>query len=130
MAEWDSPVLPVKESNDPNKLDDIDITEDVDLKNINIGIITINKTTEVIKQVNYRQSDKLASQVLMVFVNDWTLEGTITLYGSPENIPEDWKFGGKYAKREFLFTSLIFIFMIMKIMLILLVYQKKNYFFY
>ena len=58
MDEWDSPVLPVKESIDQNKLDDIVITEDVDLKNINIGMITINKTTEVIKQVNYRQSDR------------------------------------------------------------------------
>ena len=107
VAEWDSPVLPVKESIDPNKLDDIDITEDVDLKNINIGMITINKTTEVIKQVNYRQSDrfyKLASQRLMVFVDDSTPEGTITLHGSPEKIPKDWNFGGKYAKREFLFT--------------------------
>ena len=35
----------------------------------------------------------------MVFVDYSTPEGTITLYGSPENIPEDWKFGGKYAKR-------------------------------
>ena len=107
VAEWDSPVLPVKETIDPSKLSNINITENVDLKGINIGMVTIEKTTEVIKQVNYRQSDrfyKLASQRLMVFVDDSTPEGTKTLYGSSDKIPKEWSFGGDRAKREFLFT--------------------------
>ena len=106
VAEWDSPVLPVKETLDPSKLSNINITENVELKGINIGMVTIEKTTEVIKQVNYRQSDrfyKLASQRLMVFVDDSTPEGYATLYKN-KNVEADWKYDGKTAKREFLFT--------------------------
>ena len=107
VTEWDSPVLPVKETIDPKNLSDINITENVDLKGINLGMVTINKTNEIIKQINYRQSDrfyKLASQRLMVFIDDSTPEGTKTLYGSSDKIPKEWSFGGDRAKREFLFT--------------------------
>lgn len=109
VAEWDSPVLPVKETINKDRLEDIYLDKEVNLKGINIGMITIDKTSEIIRQVNYRISDrfyKLASQRLMVFVDDSTPEGAKTLYGSYENIPKEWKDEVKKdrAKREFIFT--------------------------
>ena len=111
IAEWDSPVLPVKETISEEKLGDLVLgkEEEVDLKGINVGMITINKTSEIIKQVNYRKSDrfyKLASQRLMVFIDDSTPEGANTLYGSYDNIPKEWKdpYLKDRAKREFIFT--------------------------
>ena len=110
IAEWDSPVLPVKEAISKEKLGELQLKEEeVDLKGINVGMITINKTSEIIKQVNYRKSDrfyKLASQRLMVFIDDSTPEGAKTLWGSYEKIPEEWKdpILKDRAKREFIFT--------------------------
>ena len=106
-TEYDSPVLPVKEIIDPAKLSTINITDDIDIQGINLGMITVEKTTEIIKQVNYRQSDrfyKLASQRLLVFIDDSTPEGTKTLYGSADKIPKEWSFSGDRAKKELLFT--------------------------
>ena len=54
----------------------IEIGKELDLKGINIGMINLEKQTEVLKQINYRLSDrfyKLASQRLMVYVDDSTL---------------------------------------------------------
>ena len=110
IAEWDSPVLPVKETISEEKLGNIVLgKEEVDLKGINVGMITINKTSEIIKQINYRKSDrfyKLASQRLMVFIDDSTPEGAITLYGEYDKIPKEWKdtYLKDRAKREFIFT--------------------------
>ena len=110
VAEWDSPVLPVKEAITKERLGKLSLgEEEVDLKGINVGMITINKTSEIIKQINYRKSDrfyKLASQRLMVFIDDSTPEGAKTLYGSYENIPDEWKDKvlKDRAKREFIFT--------------------------
>ena len=109
VAEWDSPVLPVKETINKDRIESIELDKEVNLKGINIGMITIDKTSEIIRQVNYRISDrfyKLASQRLMVFVDDSTPEGAKTLYGSYENIPKEWKDEVKKdrAKREFIFT--------------------------
>ena len=110
VAEWDSPVLPVKElvQGDMIKKSAEGLKQDLNISGINIGLITLNKTSEVIKQVNYRKSDrfyKLASQRLMVFIDDSTPEGAKTLYGSSENIPKEWKdpIYNDRAKREFLF---------------------------
>lgn len=107
-AEWDSPVLPVKELLTEDKIAEAGdaIKQEVNITGINRGMITINKTLEVIKQVNYRKSDrfyKLASQRLMVFIDDTTPEGAKTLYGS--NIPAEWKdpIHNDRAKKEFLF---------------------------
>ena len=108
ISEWDGPVLPskqliTKEIADENK--DV-LQKEIDLSGINQGMITINDNTEIIKQINYRKSDrfyKLASQRLMVFVDDSTPEGAKTLYGN--NIPEDIKdpILGDRAKRNFIF---------------------------
>ena len=76
VAEWDSPALPVKEIIDQERIKNIEIGKELDLKGINIGMITLEKQTEVLKQINYRLSDrfyKLASQRLMVYVDDSTL---------------------------------------------------------
>jgi hypothetical protein len=113
VAEWDSPVLPVKETIDKDRVRNAEEAEnlkkDVELKGINIGMITINKTSEIIKQINYRNSDrlyKLASQRLMVFIDDSTPEGAITLHESFGKIPDEWKDNYKKdrARREFIFT--------------------------
>jgi hypothetical protein len=76
-AEWDSPVLPSKELIDGEmiKRSADGLKQEVNISGINRGMITINKTSEVIKQINYRKSDrfyKLASQRLMVFIDDST----------------------------------------------------------
>ena len=113
VAEWDSPVLPVKETIDRERVkteeEAENLKKDLELKGINVGMITINKTSEIIKQINYRNSDrfyKLASQRLMVFVDDSTPEGAKTLYGSYDKIPTEWKdtYKNDRAKREFIFT--------------------------
>ena len=108
VAEWDSPVLPVKEIIDQDRIKNIEIGKELDLKGINLGMITLEKQTEIIKQINYRNSDrfyKLASQRLMVYVDDSTLKGTETLYGSYSKIKDEWKDNIKQtAKREFIFT--------------------------
>ena len=109
VAEWDSPVLPVKETITPEQAGNINLDEEVNLKGINIGMLTINKNSEILKQINYRNSDrfyKLASQRLMVFIDDSTPEGATTLYKTFNNIPEDWKDKvlNDRAKKEFIFT--------------------------
>ena len=107
-AEWDGPVLPVKELVDEEMLKKIGkfSNQEVNISGINAGMITVNKTIEVIKQVNYRNSNrfyKLASQRLMVYIDDTTPEGAKTLYEG--SIPEEWKDPvlKDRAKKEFLF---------------------------
>ena len=81
-------------------------------------MITINKTSEILKQINFRKINrfyKLASQRLMVFIDDSTVAGENTLYGSPDKIPKEWKStkkDDKYARREFIFTRSDIIFYI------------------
>ena len=109
VAEWDSPVQPVKEIIPPEKFNNLNYDEEINLKGINFGMLTINKTSEILKQINFRKSNrfyKLASQRLMVFIDDSTVAGTNTLYGSPDKIPKEWKSekNDKYARREFIFT--------------------------
>ena len=105
--EWDSPVFPTKEIYNKDEKDGLG--ELINIKGINLGLTTINSTSEVIKQLNYRKSDifyKLASQRLMVFVDDSTPEGAKTLYG--KNIPEDLldPIYKDRAKRDFLFSRI------------------------
>jgi hypothetical protein len=109
VAEWDSPVLPVKQTISKEQAGSIEMDDEVDLKGINLGMITINKNSEIIKQINYRKSDrfyKLASQRLMVFIDDSTPEGTITLHKGFTNIPSEWKDNElkNRARKEFIFT--------------------------
>lgn len=109
VAEWDSPVLPVKEVIDETRINKIKEGTELDLKGIDIGMITINKTSEVLKQINYRKSDrfyKLASQRLMVYVDDSTPAGTIRLHENYNSISDEWKnkIKGDRARREFIFT--------------------------
>ena len=85
--------------------------EEVDLLGINFGMITINRNSEIIKQVNYRKSDalyKLASHRLMVFIDDSTSEGATTLHKGFTNIPDLWKDNElkDRARREFIFARL------------------------
>ena len=107
VAEWDSPVQPVKEIIDPNKFEEgINLDEGSDLAGINFGMLTINKTSEILKQINFRKSDrfyKLASQRLMIFIDDSTPQGYKTLYKNGD-APQEWSFNGDRAKREFIFT--------------------------
>ena len=116
--EWDSPVLPTKEIYTKK---DIGLGEEVDtIPGINNALLTINSTTEVIKQVNYRVSDrfyKLASQRLMAFIDTTTPEGAQTIYKG--NIPKD-LVDPKYNDRtkiDFLFSRLDIFF-----------YDNKNYY--
>ena len=103
-AEWDSPVLPVREIYMKGE-----IGKPVTIPGINIGRVTVSSTSEILRQINYRQTDrlyKLASQRLMPYVDDTTPEGAKTLYG--DNIPEEWKdpvFKNR-AKKDFVFTRL------------------------
>ena len=100
-AEWDSPVLPVKEINAKGE-----VGKEVNITGINLGMLNVESTSEIIKQVNYRKAErfyKLASQRLIVFVDDTSPKGAKTLYG--DNIPTElrdpvWK---DRAKKEFLF---------------------------
>ena len=107
VAEWDSPVLPNKEiyNRDGGVLgESVD-----DIIGINIGSITIESTSESIRQVNYRKSDrfyKLASQRLMAFIDTSTPDGARTYYNG--NIPEDILdpvFKDR-TKRDFIYTRL------------------------
>ena len=107
VAEWDSPVLPNKEKY--NKEGGV-LGESVDdILGINIGSETIESTSEVIRQVNYRKSDrfyKLASQRLMAFIDTSTPEGAMTYYNN--EIPEailDPVFKDR-TKKDFLYTRL------------------------
>ena len=115
--EWDSPVLPSKEVN--NK-DNNGLGEKIDdIIGINSGLITISSTSEVIKQINFRQSDrfyKLASQRLMVFIDTTTPEGAKTLYNG--EIPTDLldPIYKERTKTDFLFTRLDILF-----------YDNKNF---
>ena len=119
VAEWDSPVQPVKEIVDPEQLQDVNLTDNTDLKGINLGMLTINKTSEILKQINYRKSNrfyKLASQRLMVFIDDSTVAGAKTLYAK-KDMPNEWKIAGEdRARREFIFTRLDIYF-----------YENENY---
>mgnify|MGYP006908827492 CR=1 FL=1 len=80
-----------------------------DILGINIGSETIESTSEVIRQVNYRKSDrfyKLASQRLMAFIDTSTPEGAMTYYNN--EIPEailDPVFKDR-TKKDFLYTRL------------------------
>ena len=83
--------------------------EEVDLLGINLGKITINRNSEIIKQVDCSKSNalyKLASHRLMVFIDDSTSEGTITLHKGFTNIPDIWKDNElkDRARREFIFA--------------------------
>ena len=111
VSEWDSPVLPVKQTITKEQIGDNVLDEEVDLLGINFGMITINRNSEIIKQVNYRKSDalyKLASHRLMVFIDDSTAEGATTLHKGFTNIPDIWKDNElkDRAKREFIFARL------------------------
>ena len=107
VAEWDSPVLPNKEK---YKRGDGVLGESVDdILGINIGSETIESTSDVIRQVNYRKSDrfyKLASQRLMAFLDTSTPEGAKSYYNG--DIPEDILdpvFGDR-TKKDLLYTRL------------------------
>ena len=83
--EWDSPVLPSKIIDNENEGGG----KEVNIKGLNFGSITLNSTSEAIKQVNYRTSNrffKLASQRLMAFVDTSTPEGAQAIYNG--KIPE------------------------------------------
>ena len=106
IMEWDSPVLPVKELNTKNKEG---LGQNPNIPGINCGLVTINSTSEVIKQINYRNSDrlyKLASQRLMVFVDTTSPEGAKTIYNG--EIPSDLvdPVYGDRTKKDFLYTRL------------------------
>ena len=102
---WDSPVFPTKETYSKDNRNGLG--EIVDIEGINNGLATINSTSEVIKQLNYRISDrfyKLASQRLMAFIDDTTPEGALALYHN--EIPSDLLdpvFKDR-AKKDFLFS--------------------------
>ena len=76
---------------------------------MNYGLATVNSTSEAIKQINYRNSDKLfklASQRLMAFVDASTPEGAQTIYKG--EIPDDILdpvFKDR-TKKDFLYTRL------------------------
>ena len=83
--------------------------EITELRNINNGLVTINSTTEVIKQINYRISDrlyKLASQRLMVFIDTTTTDGAKAIYKGviPDEI-KDPKYNDR-TKVDFLYSRL------------------------
>ena len=111
---WDSPVLPVKE---------ISKTEGsgqpLNIKGINLGLVTINSTSEVIRQINYRKSEllyKLASQRLMVFVDTTKTIGANTIYNGkiPSNILDP--VHNDRTKTDFLYSRLDLFF-----------YENENY---
>ena len=57
---------------------------------MNYSSLFFNSTNEILRQINYRNSDrfyKIASQRIMVFVDDTTPEGAKTLYG--DKMPDD-----------------------------------------
>ena len=84
--EWESTILPVREMNPKNNSH-----EQINITGINEGLLVIETTSEIIKQINYRKSDnlyKLGTQRLMVYVDDTTPEGAKTLYGDNINNTE------------------------------------------
>ena len=115
VAEWDSPVLPTKVLYDKSE----GTGEGFYIPGMNLGLATVNSTSEAIKQINYRKSDrffKLASQRLMAFVDTSTPEGAKTLYNG--NIPAEivdpvYK---DRTKKDFLYTRLDIYF-----------YENENY---
>ena len=119
VMNWDSPVLPVKEI---TKSESEGSGQAIDIKGINLGLVTINSTSEVIKQINYRKSNllyKLASQRLMVFVDTTTPIGAKTIYH--DNIPSEASdlldpVHKDRTKTEFLFSRLDLFF-----------YENENY---
>ena len=118
VQNWDSPVFPTKETyNRESK----NVGEPINIEGINLGLATINSTSEVIKQLNYRISDrfyKLASQRLMAFVDDTTPEGANTLYNGEMNSDLLDPIYKDRAKKDFLFSRLDIYF-----------YKNKNYFY-
>ena len=108
VSEWDGPVSPFKVLIDKEQAEEYKdaLQKEVDLIGINQGLITVNQNNEIIKQINYRKSDrfyKLASQRLMIFIDDSTPNGAKTLYG--DNIPSDIKdpILGDRVKRSFIY---------------------------
>ena len=49
VAEWDSPVLPVKQTITPEQAGDISLDDEVDLKGINIGMLSVSKLNSFFK---------------------------------------------------------------------------------
>ena len=105
----DSPVSPSKEILHQERIKIIEIGKELDLKGINVGMITLEKQTEVLKQINYRLGDcfyKIASQRLMVYVeDDSTPSGMKTLHNDLNSIPLEWKNNElkDRTKKEFVF---------------------------
>ena len=85
VSDWDAPVQQVKKINTDANFDEV-----INIYNINASSLFINSTSESIRQINYKNSDrfyKIAAQRLNVFVDDTTPIGAKTLYG--DKIPED-----------------------------------------
>ena len=83
ILDWDSPVLVSKIIDSSGR-----IPETPNITNIEFSPFIINSTIEIIRQINYKNSDrfyKIAYQRLTLFVDDTTPEGAKTLYG--DNIP-------------------------------------------
>ena len=109
VPEWDSPILPVKEILEEDRRDNIKLGEELSLSGINMALLTLNSTIETLKQINYRNSDrfyKLASQRLMIYIDDTDKPGMETLYHGFNNIPEEWKDNiyKNRSKKEFIFV--------------------------
>ena len=99
--DFDSPVLPYKYINTEG-----DIGKEVNIRGINSYYISVTSTTESIKQINYRNGDllfKMASDRLMVYIDDSTPEGAKALYG--ETIPDEIRDPvlNDRAKKDFIF---------------------------
>ena len=90
VAEWDSPVKPSKELR-TDKFPPVDNPDvDIHIKGINHAI-SVNSTNDVIKQINFRKSDRFymhASQRLLAFIDSSGINGSQALYNG--NIPSDW----------------------------------------
>ena len=83
VLDWDAPVLVSKVIDSSGRIPEIP-----NITNIEFSPFPINSTIEIIRQINYKYSDrfyKIASQRLTLFVDDTTPEGAKTLYG--DNIP-------------------------------------------
>ena len=85
VLDWDAPVVISKIIDSSGR-----IPETPNIQNIDFSPFPINSTIEIIRQINYKNSDrfyKIAYQRLTLFVDDTTPEGAKTLYG--DNIPKD-----------------------------------------
>ncbi len=95
VDEWDSSMSPSKKILDQERIKNIEIGKELDLKCINVGMITLEKQTEILKQIKYKLSDcfyKIASQRLMVYVeDDSTPSGMKTLHNDLNSIPLECK---------------------------------------